>query len=243
MSNQVNDFSFLYTNVLNLTTEKVYVFLINLDFFDFTDFIGLLSNNEVKRADKMKTKKKKRQYIITRGMIKKLLSIIINKDPHKIEFSYNHHGKPFINEKYNGYSVEFNTSHSGVYGLIAITLDNKVGVDIQKIKPEIDFRALSNRFFSNNERNELLKLEKHEQQEAFYLGWVRKESFIKATGMGVAYGLDRFSVSLNKEDNSNIVISDYENKKWHCYDLIEIGNYKTALTTCKNNIDILISQP
>ena len=243
MSNQVNDFSFLYTNDLNLTTEKVYVFLINLDFFDFTDFIGLLSNNEVKRADKMKTKKKKRQYIITRGMIIKLLSIIINKDPHKIEFSYNHHGKPFINEKYNGYSVEFNTSHSGRYGLIAITLDNKVGVDIQKIKPEIDFRALSNRFFSNNERNELLKLEKHEQQEAFYLGWVRKESFIKATGMGVAYGLDQFSVSLNKEDNSNVIISDYENKKWHCYNLIEIGNYKTALTTCKNNIDILISQP
>ena len=61
--------------------------------------------------------------------------------------------------------------------------------------------------------------------------------------MGVAYGLDQFSVSLNKEDNSNVVISDYENKKWHCYDLIEIGNYKTALTTCKNNIDILISQP
>ena len=88
-----------------------------------------------------------------------------------------------------------------------------------------------------------MKLEKHEQQEAFYLGWVRKESFIKATGMGVAYGLDRFSVSLNKEDNSNVIISDYENKKWHCYDLIEIGNYKTALTTCKNNIDILISQP
>ena len=243
MSNQVNDFSFLYDNDLNLTTEKVYVFLINLDFFDFPDFIGLLSKYEVKRADKMKTKKKKRQYIITRGMIKKLLSIIIDKDPHKIEFSYNHHGKPFINEKYNGYSVEFNTSHSGRYGLIAITLDNKVGVDIQKIKPEIDFRALSSRFFSNNERNELLKLEKHEQQEAFYLGWVRKESFIKATGMGVAYGLDRFSVSLNKEDNSNVIISDYENKKWHCYDLIEIGNYKTALTTCKNNIDILISQP
>jgi len=243
MSNQLNDFSFFYSNDLNLTTEKVYVFLINLDLFDYTDFIGLLSNNEVKRADKMKTKKKKRQYIITRGMIKKLLSIIIDKDPHKIEFSYNHHGKPFINEKYNGYSVEFNTSHSGRYGLIAITLDNKVGVDIQKIKPEIDFRALSSRFFSNNERNELLKLEKHEQQEAFYLGWVRKESFIKATGMGVAYGLDQFSVSLNKEDNSNVIISDYENKKWHCYDLIEIGNYKTALTTCKNNIDILISQP
>ena len=77
MSNQANDFSFLYTNDLNLTTEKVYVFLINLDFFDFTDFIGLLSSNEVKRADKMKTKKKKRQYIITRGMIKKVSHMVV----------------------------------------------------------------------------------------------------------------------------------------------------------------------
>ena len=59
MSNQLNDFSFFYSNDLNLTTEKVYVFLINLDLFDYTDFISLLSNNEVKRADKMKTKKKK----------------------------------------------------------------------------------------------------------------------------------------------------------------------------------------
>ena len=35
---------------------------------------------------------------------------------------------------------------------------------------------------------------------------------------------------------------DLENKKWHCYDLIEFNNYKTALTTCANKIDIVISQ-
>ena len=34
---------------------------------------------------------------------------------------------------------------------------------------------------------------------------------------------------------------DYENKKWHCYDLVEFENYKTALTTCAEKIDILIS--
>ena len=243
MTNQENEVSFLCSNDLDLTIGKVYVFLINLDLFDSANFLWILSNNEIERVNKIRVEKKKHQHIITKGMIKKLLSNILNKDPYKIELLYNTHGKPFINEKYNGSSVEFNTSHSGEYALIAITLDNKIGVDIQKIKPEVDFKALSNRFFSNDEKHELMKLDEHKQQDAFYLGWVRKESFIKATGMGVAYGLDRFSVPLNKEDNSNVVISDYKNKKWHCYDLIEFSNYKTALTTCANNVDILISQP
>ena len=46
-------------------------------------------------------------------------------------------------------------------------------------KPLKDIKALSQRFFSDNERDELMKLAKNKQQDAFYLGWVRKESFIK----------------------------------------------------------------
>ena len=86
-----------------------------------------------------------------------------------------------------------------------------------------------------------MKLAKNLQQDAFYLGWGRKESFIKAVGTGVSYGLNRFTVPLSKKKNEKIVISDFDNKKWHCYDLIDFENYKTALTICKSNIEILIS--
>ena len=117
-----------------------------------------------------------------------------------------------------------------------------MGLPIKKISVAVNNNDILHRFFSDNEKNELMKLDKNKRKDAFYLGWVRKESFIKAIGMGVAYGLDRFSVSLSKNDNANIVISDLENKKWHCYDLIEFNNYKTALTICANKIDIVISQ-
>ena len=103
----------------------------------------------------MKSSEKEHQFIIARGITKKILANTLEKEPYQIELLYNQHGKPFINEKYNNYTIEFNISHSGLYGLIAITLDNKVGIDIQKIKPEIDIEALSNRFFSDEERNEL----------------------------------------------------------------------------------------
>ena len=128
-----------------------------------------------------------------------------------------------------------------VAGSLNRTLNSKVGVDIQKIKPIHDISALSSRFFSDNERNELMKLNKNKQKDAFYLIWVRKESFIKAIGTGVAYGRNRFTVPLYKKENKNIITPDFDNKKWHCYDLMELENYKTALTTCKDNIDILIS--
>ena len=242
MRNSINNITQFYNNNFSLSTKRVHVFLINFDLFNSDDFKEFLSNDEINRANKIKIVKKRHQFIISRGVVKKLLSTLLRKEADQIEFLYSQHGKPFINEKYYNHTIEFNISHSGIYGLIAITLDNKIGVDIQKIDPKVDYNSLSARFFSDNEKNELMKLDKNKRKDAFYLGWVRKESFIKAIGMGVAYGLDRFSVSLNKNDNANIVISDFENKKWHCYDLIEFNNYKTALTTCDNKIDIVISQ-
>ena len=101
----------------------------------------------------MRSVEKRRQFIITRGITKKILATSLDKNPAQIEFFYNRFGKPFINDKYNDYVIEFNTSHSELYGLIAITLNSKIGVDIQKVKPLQDIKSLSNRFFSNDERN------------------------------------------------------------------------------------------
>ncbi len=237
----MNDITYFYNNKLTLSTDRIYVFIINFGLYNSDDFVEILSSDENNRADEMRSVEKRRQFIITRGITKRILATSLDRKPSQIKFLYNQHGKPFINDKYNDYTIEFNTSHSELYGLIAMTLNSKVGVDIQKIKPLQDISALSSRFFSDNERNELMRIDENKQQDAFYLGWVRKESFIKAVGTGVAYGLDRFTVPLSKKENKNIIIPDFENKKWHCYDLIEFENYKTALTTCKDNIDILIA--
>ena len=237
----MNDITYFYNNKLTLSTDRIYVFVINFGLYNSDDFVEILSSDENNRADEMRSVEKRRQFIITRGITKRILATSLDRKPSQIKFLYNQHGKPFINDKYNDYTIGFNTSHSELYGLIAITLNSEVGIDIQKIKPLQDISALSSRFFSDNERNELMRIDENKQQDAFYLGWVRKESFIKAVGTGVAYGLDRFTVPLSKKENKNIIIPDFENKKWHCYDLIEFENYKTALTTCKDNIDILIA--
>jgi 4'-phosphopantetheinyl transferase len=236
----VNNVNKLLETKVDLSDEEIHIFLLQLDLFNCDDLLLYLSKDENKRAAKLKIDQKKKQFIITRGALRKLLSNSLNKAAEKIKFSYGQHKKPYVKDQYNNKSIEFNISHSGDYGLIAITLDHKVGVDIEKINREIDYQSLSNRFFSEKEKQELTSLDKNEQLDAFYRAWVRKESFIKATGKGIAYGLDRFSVSLEERKRSEIelISPDLINEQWTCYDLVNLENYKTALTSCgkENNV-------
>lgn len=217
---------------VELSDKQIHVFLLQLDLFNHDDFLCYLSEDESDRADQLKIEIKKKQFIVTRGVLRKLLSNSLGTAAEEIEFFYGQHKKPTIKEKHNNKSVEFNISHSEGYALIAMTLDNKVGVDIEKINQKIDHQSLSRRFFS--EKEELTNLDKDKQLDAFYRIWVRKESFIKATGEGIAFGLDQFSVSLdeNKLSQVEIIKPDSKNEQWHCHDLMNVENYKTALVSC-----------
>jgi 4'-phosphopantetheinyl transferase len=241
---QMNNSKHLLEQEIELSDEKIYVYLLQLSLFDYSELFCYLSEDERIRADRLKIDEKKKQFVITRGALKKLLSNSLDKPGENIEISYGEYKKPFIKEKINNKTVEFNVSHSGDYALIAITLKNKVGIDIEKINYDIDYSSLSNRFFSQQENKELLNIDKSKQLEVFYRVWARKESFIKAIGKGVAFGLDNFSVSIDEVNNTQIKIhsSNLSNEYWYCYDLMEPDNYKTALTSCNRGIDIISFQ-
>ncbi len=229
---------------IELSDGQIHVFLLKLDLLDCNDFLSYLSEDECERADRLKIEEKKKQFVIARGALRKLLANCLSVTVAEISFSYGQHNKPCIQQQYENRSIEFNLSHSGDYVLIAMTLDNKIGIDIEKINYEIDYQSLSNRFFSEKEKEELTKIVKDDRLDAFYRGWVRKESFIKATGKGIAFGLDQFSVSLdeNKKNRIDVISSNYINEQWYSYDLMGIKNYKTALASCSDEIDIIICQ-
>ena len=225
-----------------LSDETIHVFLYQISLFNSAEMILHLSDDEQGRAAKLKIQQKKDQFVITRALLRLLLSTNLGKDSQDIVFSYEQHGKPTIEDKINDKAIEFNISHSGDYALIAMSLENKVGVDIEEINSSIDYQSLSKRFFSDKEKNELQSLENDRQCDAFYRIWARKESFIKATGKGVSFGLDRFSVPLEESNDSGmeILTSVPIKDDWFVYDLLDMDNYKTALTTSRKGGGIII---
>lgn len=110
-------------------------------------------------------------------------------DPDAVRVEPGAHGKPYLPDVPN---VCFNLSHSGEYALCAVS-DHPVGCDVEKLAaPEL---RVAERFFAPEELA-LLRAEHDAAAQArlFYRLWTLKESFLKATGLGLSLPLDCFSV-------------------------------------------------
>ncbi len=104
------------------------------------------------------------------------------------EIGYGPQGKPFlVNHK-----TEFNLSHGGNY-VILVTDNNPVGVDIEKI--ESFDESVAHRCFTADECATLFaEKDIAKQQELFYTLWTGKEAIMKATGLGLSFDPQSFSL-------------------------------------------------
>jgi 4'-phosphopantetheinyl transferase len=94
--------------------------------------------------------------------------------------------------------IKFNVSHSHGVALIAFARNREVGIDLERIVPDIEHEQIAKRFFSPNECAILGEIPNEKlRAEAFFNCWTRKESYIKARGEGLSsIPLDQFEVSL-----------------------------------------------
>lgn len=113
----------------------------------------------------------------------------------QFELSIGPAGKPALPSEYDG--LQFNMSHSSDVTLVAVTRSGRVGLDVERIKPELaaeELRAIASRFFSADEQRALSVCAAAERHARFYQIWCRKEAVLKGTGEGLAHGTDYFSV-------------------------------------------------
>jgi len=93
------------------------------------------------------------------------------------------------------YQLSFNLSRSSDLALIAITIDRRVGADLERINGNVEIEQLAERFFATQELAALRALSPALKQEAFFNCWTRKEAYVKALGGGLSLPLDQFEVS------------------------------------------------
>ena len=127
------------------------------------------------------------------GCLRDILARYLQCKPKELSFSINKYGKPVI----DGQKREFNLSHSGNYVLIAVAQERKVGIDVEKIRSNMEIENMASRFFSPIEASELMALPPEQRDLAFFNCWTRKEAYIKAQGLGLSLPLDSFDVSLS----------------------------------------------
>jgi 4'-phosphopantetheinyl transferase len=155
-----------------------------------------LSEEELERAERFHFKRHRSHFIAARGLLRIILGSYLKTDPGNLRFRYGPKGKPELAGETSRRGLRFNVSHSHNLALYAVTHDRRIGVDVERIRPDVAGEKIAERFFSPREAATLRELPASVRQEAFYTCWTRKEAYLKAVGEGITLRLDQFEVSV-----------------------------------------------
>jgi len=148
----------------------------------------VLDGNEQNRALRHAHPTLKYRYVETHGLLRHLLSRRLGQAPERINIQTAEHGKPYLPDFPDW---TFNLSHCDHHLAIAIAQACRLGIDIELIKPRNGFLGLVQKCFAATEAAYWHGLDPTEQSAAFYRIWTAKEAFVKATGRGIAVGLEQ----------------------------------------------------
>lgn len=159
-------------------------------------FVALLSTEERERMARFRFEPDREDFAFARGMLRTILGHYLGIAPSEVRFSLLLHGKPSLALPHQASRVQFNLSHSLGYVLVALCLDRPLGVDVERLRADVEIEDLAAKFFSSAEAHEIRSLPMEERRRAFFHCWTRKESLLKAWGGGLLHPLDAFDVSV-----------------------------------------------
>lgn len=219
---------------LTFPTERVDIWRVRLDELAKSGAAAsVLSSDEVARANRFHFEKDRNYFSRCRSALRHLLANYLAMLAADIRFEYLASGKPQLAANQNPHALQFNVSHSAGMALIAVGSPRRLGVDIEKIRGDVDTAALAERFFSLRERAGLRELPVHLRVPGFYACWTRKESFVKATAEGLSFPLRDFSVTTHPDMDPFLeeIRGDTEcRKQWFLEDLGVVDGYRATVT-------------
>lgn len=162
---------------------------------------GLLAADEREKEPRFYFADDRKRYLLTRAMVRSVLSRYADVAPREWTFAANAYGRPEIaNAHPDTEGLSFNLSHTRGLIVLGVSRGRALGVDVENLavrQPSID---IANRFFSPAEVGELARVPAQRQHERFFEYWTFKESYIKARGMGLSIPLDRFGFAYPHEN-------------------------------------------
>ncbi len=186
---------------------------VNLD-LNFVGAHATLSTGELQRAERFHAPALSQRWISSRFALRSILSRYLHLEPDKISFSLNGCGKPSLalsSSQNELSSLEFNLSHSSNIGVIGISYGASVGVDCEKINPDVDIFDVGRVVFSSDELVLLGTCSCTEALYTFYELWTKKEAWLKMLGCGLVddiAGLSVLKAAENFEDVHAVTISN-----------------------------------
>lgn len=218
-------------NTALVNDKEVHLWRIDInEFIPHIRYFKKIVIREQARIDRYVFEREKNTFTITRALLRIILGRYTGLEPADIELTYNACGKPFLGANPGTASLQFNLSHSHGMALIALTEKRRIGIDIEKIRPDIDVLSIHRRFHSQPEPAELKTSSSEDLRRRMFTWWTFREAFGKATGSGLGCPLPRFEMTDANDDSLHLMyMVPHEDQQWSLLALRPHPNYAGAL--------------
>lgn len=155
---------------------------------------AILPEDERLAADRFYFESGRHQALITRALVRVVLSRYCEVLPEEWRFVRDERGRPHVAPDIRPAGLPaFNLSHTRGLIACAVTGAAAIGADVEHVEERRTSLNIANRYFAITESAALGALPREQQTDRFFHYWTLKESYIKARGKGLALPLGDFA--------------------------------------------------
>lgn len=217
-------------------------------------FERCLSGEERRRIARLRFAELRRSRALSRGLLRHLLAAYVGLPAERLRLRDGPFGKPELTrvaerppgdgstvertsdegvfEAASEANIGFNVSHSGDLMLIAVAPIDRVGVDVEQIRPMDQAKRIAERYFCPSEWASIRDAPPGRTTETFLKAWTRKEAVAKAMGEGIVRLLGRLEVTTAPDEPARLLSIEGDTSRaarWSLFQLDPAEGYTGAL--------------
>ena len=145
-----------------------------------------LSEEERGRATRFIRQQDHVRFVLAHGGLRAVLSRYLGVGSDAVAMNRNEAGKPsLVRIRKDQPTISFNMSHAHGRALIAVSKGQEIGVDLERVRSDVEAEKLSQRYFAPSEHATIMRLAQEQRAARFFRYWVAKEAVLKAQGVGL----------------------------------------------------------
>lgn len=172
---------------------------------------GFLSASELTRFHRIKRKRKKQEYLMSRALMRTACSSYFNIASNTLLFIEKPHALPMISPLPKGYYYSLSHSKGLIYFAIS---NNPIGIDVEQHLHRTDIIGAAEFFMSANELKNLMSL-KSTALNYFYRLWCAKEAYFKSVPPSQQQHISLQAIDYHSLCDNNINATLFEKELQH----------------------------